>query len=137
MYCILFLWFVHYNHGIVLGDQSNHQFSLHLSQVSTFSSKNVLDSLLRGSGHPSRAGRSLPPILSTAIVNSFQVVAEEIVVFCTVFVCVLLHVLYCLMISHESSCFKFMIVHPFLLSDNRHYTFYFYSKILKVLKMML
>jgi alpha-1,2-glucosyltransferase len=103
-----FLFFVFINNGIVVGDKSNHQASFHLCQLfyfwifsCSFSLSNFLFNFKK-------------------IRNLFFFINKNIkliFIFALPFICLIIH--------------NFTYEHPFLLADNRHYTFYIWSKLFK------
>lgn len=106
---LLFVAFVKYNGGITFGDKENHQMSLHLVQVFycwTFV-----------------GGLTLPIWLSRKTLNdywNFSVGRYGLKLIVT-------------LLGYFAIFYivkNFTIVHPFLLADNRHYTFYIYRRIL-------
>lgn len=108
----LFGGFVIWNDGIVLGDKSNHVPSFHVPQLYYFIAFATIigwPAVLCGEGGPlkiatdviSRMFGSKRRILLTAIVSIFMGIT----------------------IQH------FTIHHPFLLSDNRHFTFYIWRRV--------
>lgn len=104
----VFVWFVRWNGGITLGDKQNHQVVLHLVQMCyccTFMSVFLLPIWISKrfiKGYLKDIFRSWPRFL----IN------------------VLWLAVICFIVD------KFTIVHPFLLADNRHYTFYIMRKII-------
>mmetsp|Transcript_13350 Transcript_13350/g.35044 ORF Transcript_13350/g.35044 Transcript_13350/m.35044 type:complete len:452 (-) Transcript_13350:284-1639(-) len=102
-----FVIFVKWNGGIVVGDRSNHQPVFHLAQVAYFClfSAALLSPLLLcriRSAMSSFAQRPAGWIVLGAILVAFFALAVQ----------------------------YFTIEHPFLLSDNRHYTFYLWKRFL-------
>lgn len=104
----LFTGFALYNGGITLGDKENHQFSLHLVQIwycaafIAFFTTPVWLSKSTMRAYLSFLFGSIPRTAITGLaVFALKYVVEN-----------------------------FTVVHPFLLADNRHYTFYIYRKIL-------
>lgn len=131
LYCILsiapfagvvgsFICFLKWNnYQIVLGDQSHHQPVLHVPQlfyfaiftlvptfhVSLLLRKNLVDPMSRGTWH----------MQNFDWIVDHRYLILNIVVFGLIF----------------GSVLKYTMVHPFMLADNRHYTFYIWNKILK------
>lgn len=104
----IFIFFVYINNGIVVGDRSNHQPSFHLIQIFyfyTFSCFFTLSTFLF----------NLKKIKSafTFFKIHFKIL---IIIFLPIF-CLIIH--------------NFSFEHPFLLADNRHYTFYIWSKLIR------
>lgn len=105
----LFMAFIRYNGGITFGDKLNHQVSLHLVQVFycwTFV-----------------GGLTLPLWFNRQTMRDyfkFSVGKYGICLIPTVLTFFAIHWIVT----------NFTIVHPFLLADNRHYTFYIYRRIL-------
>lgn len=106
----LFVAFVFYNGGVTFGDKENHQMSLHLVQVfycaafiTIFTTPLwLLPKTIKKYFHFAVTGRKGLNLLLLAVLFM-----------------ALHHI-----IKH------YTVVHPFLLADNRHYTFYIYRKIL-------
>jgi len=112
--CVLaaFLAFVVWNGGVVLGDKSNHVPSFHIPQLYYFVG---FSSLL---GWPALVtGKSglLPLLIGVwgRMFGSRRNAAASIIVFLVMAITIQ----------------KFTIHHPFLLSDNRHYTFYVWRRV--------
>lgn len=107
---LLFASFIYYNGGITFGDKENHQVTLHIVQVFycvTFISFFTLPvwfspNKMKGYIQFAITGRKGLNILFT--VASFAIIYHIVK--------------------------NYTVVHPFLLADNRHYTFYIYRKIL-------
>lgn len=107
---ISFALFVVYNGGITLGDKENHTFNLHLVQVFyCFLFMTVFT--LPVWFHPRNT-------LKKYIEFSFGSTNRVPITLASFFVIKLI-------------IEKFTVVHPFLLADNRHYTFYIYRKLLR------
>lgn len=107
---IIFAAFVKINGGITFGDKENHQMTLHLVQIFyCFTFITLITT-------PIWIGRStLRSYYQFAIAgHRFGNIVATILSFFAIHY----------VIQH------FTIVHPFLLADNRHYTFYIYRKIL-------
>ena len=102
--CVSFLLCIIWNGGIVLGDRSQHKITLHFSQISYFV-------LLAG---VFTWYQMLSSIKSVIITNFRQVI-----------VWLLLLTIIFLLFARFST-----VTHPYLLADNRHYTFYFWRKII-------
>lgn len=106
----LFAAFVYYNGGITFGDKDNHQMTLHLVQLFYCASFLtfffvpiwISPSTIRAYVKFTLAGRKRLNILFT--------LASYLLIY--------------YIVKH------YTVVHPFLLADNRHYTFYIYRKIL-------
>lgn len=105
---LLFLYFVYANRGIVVGDRDNHQPSLHLVQIfyyATFVALFSFSSYLL-------SWKKLKNLLNFLRTN------------------LKLHLLFSLpligLIVHN-----FTYEHSFIVSDNRHFTFYLWSKLFK------
>ncbi|KAJ7823566.1 glucosyltransferase [Mycena olivaceomarginata] len=104
---VLFGAFVVWNGGIVLGDKSNHIPSLHIPQIYYFFAFSVAFGwpvLISGEG---------------GALGLLGEVRSRIRILSTVLTCAIMAVTVNL----------FTIHHPFLLSDNRHYTFYIWHRI--------
>lgn len=107
-----FAAFVIWNGGIVLGDKSNHIPSLHMPQLYYFIAAATFF------GWPVLlAGKSGPLALVRSVQN--RMLGTKIRCLITVAACIVIDVT----VKH------FTIHHPFLLSDNRHYTFYVWRRI--------
>jgi len=107
---ISFILFVKWNGGIVLGDKSNHIAMAHVPQIFYFITFTVclapFTILLKG-------GRLLYDTVKRhllAIILMSSVVIPAIAYL----------------------CYRFSYAHKFLLSDNRHYTFYLMRKLFKI-----
>ena len=103
--CAIFLCFLYFNQGIVLGDKSAHQASIHLAQIPyflTFSGIFALPILL--------TKKNLKNFILFTLGNPFIFIA--------------LSSFFVVCLSE-----RFTIVHPYLLADNRHYTFYLWKKL--------
>jgi hypothetical protein len=105
---LTFLIFVCFNNGIVVGDRSNHQASFHLVQLFYFWSFCCVFSF------------SSFVFSFKKMKNLFNFLAKNI----KLVVGVVLP-LFCVIIAN------FTHEHPFLLADNRHYTFYIWSKLFR------
>ena len=105
---LAFLIFVYVNNGIVVGDRSNHQVSFHLCQLFYFWSFSCLFSF------------SSFLFSYRKIKNLFQFLNNNVKL-------LILIVLPCILIIVKNFTFE----HPFLLADNRHYTFYIWSRVFK------
>ncbi|KAF9921215.1 glucosyltransferase [Linnemannia zychae] len=95
-----FAAFIKWNGGIVLGDRSNHVPTLHVVQLFYFVAFS--------------AGMSAFAILGTVPLN--RLIRRSSSRSLLVMLVVALAMAFCV--------YKFTNVHPFLLADNRHYTFY-------------
>lgn len=102
MVCLIFIIFVYFNNGIVVGDKKAHVPVVHLCQVFYF----AIFSLIFGFPH---FISSLRDFLNAAIKNKWIT---------------LISLIACLLVIHFNT-----IAHPYLLADNRHYTFYFWKRI--------
>lgn len=113
-----FVAFLKWNGGIVLGDQSNHQAGLHLPQLfyfAVFSTFFSFPTLFQTLNLSIFTPKSFFNFLETSVFKSKSRVF-------TLFIALIL--------SLTSIHFK-TFEHPFLLADNRHYTFYVWRKIVK------
>lgn len=106
----LFAVFIKVNGGITLGDKENHQMSLHLVQVFYCSSFLAFFTVPLWFS-PTTARK----YLKFAVLNNNG--ANFIMTLASLFA-----------IHYVIN--NFTVVHPFLLADNRHYTFYLYRKVL-------
>lgn len=106
---LLFAAFVKINGGITFGDKQNHQFSLHLVQI--FYCWAFM------------GGLTLPLWFNyTTFKDYFNFIVGHRglgIIFTALSYCAIFYIVQ-----------NFTIVHPFLLADNRHYTFYIYRRIL-------
>ncbi|ORX88362.1 hypothetical protein K493DRAFT_236820 [Basidiobolus meristosporus CBS 931.73] len=100
---LLFIGFLKWNGGIVLGDKSNHIAGLHFPQLFYFVSFTSV---------------FLAPYLIT-IGNARQILHSLGT----------LRFLFLALVGMNYAIYKFTFEHPFLLSDNRHYSFYVWKKI--------
>ncbi|EGO27531.1 glycosyltransferase family 59 protein [Serpula lacrymans var. lacrymans S7.9] len=101
---VLFGSFVVWNGGIVLGDKSNHIPSFHVPQLYYFigfSTMMAWPVLLSGPGGIRGLRYICRRVLATSLIAAIMALSIQ----------------------------KFTIHHPFLLSDNRHYTFYIWRRI--------
>jgi alpha-1,2-glucosyltransferase len=103
-----FIVFVYMNNGIVVGDKTNHQATFHLSQIFYFMAFSSL-------------------FTASTFLFSYKKLKTLFTFICTNFQLLLILVLpvFCLIAKH------FSFEHPFLLADNRHYTFYIWSKFIR------
>uniref|UniRef100_A0A6A7FRS9 Dol-P-Glc:Glc(2)Man(9)GlcNAc(2)-PP-Dol alpha-1,2-glucosyltransferase n=2 Tax=Hirondellea gigas TaxID=1518452 RepID=A0A6A7FRS9_9CRUS len=99
---LLFALFVYTNGGLVLGDKSAHQATLHLTQVLYFFLFVLLFS-------PTLAVNSLPAFLASCCKHPKTTSLLLVVT---------------LSVIHNNT-----LVHPYLLADNRHYTFYLWNRL--------
>lgn len=99
-----FMAFLIWNQGIVLGDRANHVAGLHFPQLFYFSS--FLSFF------------ASPWILTSGAIKTFMQPNLARCLLCMGAACIMLY-----LIRH------YTYEHPFLLSDNRHYTFYIWRKI--------
>ncbi|TDL28757.1 glucosyltransferase [Rickenella mellea] len=106
---ILFGGFVVWNGGIVLGDKSNHMPSMHIPQVYYFIGFATLFGWPLLASYPGGVFRLVGDIRSRMRIITSIVLSSV--------VGVTIHL--------------FTIHHPFLLSDNRHYTFYVWRRIFR------
>ena len=103
-----FVFFVLVNNGIVVGDRSNHVASLHLCQILYFWSFSCFFSF------------SSFAFSYRKIKNLFAFLESNLKLIFFVILPILLIVVN-----------NFTYEHPFLLADNRHYTFYLWSRVFK------
>ena len=106
-----FVYFIYWNGSIVLGDKSNHQAGLHFPQLlyfSLFAAVFGWPALLSSVTSSSLLGTPIALLRRTA---SAPIRA------------LLLGAAMAVAVHHNT------IVHPFLLADNRHFTFYFWRRI--------
>eukprot|EP00117_Sycon_ciliatum_P012237 scpid69449/ scgid13382/ Dol-P-Glc:Glc(2)Man(9)GlcNAc(2)-PP-Dol alpha-1,2-glucosyltransferase; Alpha-1,2-glucosyltransferase ALG10-A; Alpha-2-glucosyltransferase ALG10-A; Asparagine-linked glycosylation protein 10 homolog A len=103
-----FVAFVFYNDGIVVGDRSNHQVSIHAAQLCYF----LLLSAAFAFGHFLRRD-----VIYGTLGSLWEMIKQPY-----------------LLIFFISGMFAMLtkgsVVHQYLLADNRHYTFYLWKKIL-------
>ena len=105
---ILFIIFIIFNNfSIVLGDKTNHSIVLHLAQINHL----FIFSLLFFPTINFKVFRNLNKLL-----NSRKKAARFVLLFLLLLLFVLI-------------CNRFSYVHDFILSDNRHYIFYYFKKI--------
>jgi alpha-1,2-glucosyltransferase len=95
-----FVGFVFWNGGIALGDKSNHEMSLHFPQILYFAAFSCFFGIF-GLGGPISAFVNIPKVL---IRNLSSII---------IFIPFIYGIIY-----------YYTIAHPFLLADNRHFTFY-------------
>ncbi|KZT65579.1 glycosyltransferase family 59 protein [Daedalea quercina L-15889] len=104
--------FVVWNDGIVLGDKSNHVPALHVPQLYYFAGFATMlgwPALISGKGGPKALVRDVWERMFGSARNSMVTVVAAVFMAVTVY--------------------KFTIHHPFLLADNRHYTFYVWRRV--------
>lgn len=101
-----FLAFLIWNNGIVLGDRSAHQPGFHLAQFPYF-------------------------LLFTAFFGAVHIFTVDNVAYVWRLLCERMYLITSLVMI-ISACLQpqFTYVHPYLLADNRHYTFYLWKRIL-------
>ena len=105
---ILFLSFVvHNDFSIVLGDKSHHSMCIHLAQINHL----LIFSLIFFPAYNLKVLRNL-----NKLINNGRKAVRFILIFCVIMSFVLLFN-------------KFSYTHDFILSDNRHYVFYYFKKI--------
>ena len=97
-----FLSFVHLNNGVVVGDRSAHVATCHLTQLAYFAAFFSALTLPFAVKH-------IPDFLTFARQNLWKVVLVSLVM---------------VVVIHFNT-----LAHPYLLADNRHYTFYIWRKI--------
>merc|ERR1712241_978799 len=97
-----FLSFVHLNNGVVVGDRSAHVATCHLTQFAYFATFFSALTLPFAVKH-------IPDFVSFARQNLWKVVLVSLVM---------------VVVIHFNT-----LAHPYLLADNRHYTFYIWRKI--------
>uniref|UniRef100_T1IQU4 Dol-P-Glc:Glc(2)Man(9)GlcNAc(2)-PP-Dol alpha-1,2-glucosyltransferase n=1 Tax=Strigamia maritima TaxID=126957 RepID=T1IQU4_STRMM len=107
---VIFLFFVHQNKGIVVGDRDAHQVVLHVPQVLYF----LAFTLFFGCSYF---------VTPQKITSFMRAVRNKPVVYVAFVLAALLAVAFNV---HE---------HPYLLADNRHYTFYVWKKIFNMHKL--
>ncbi|KAJ3143296.1 glucosyltransferase [Geranomyces variabilis] len=107
---LLFAAFVQWNGGIVLGDRSNHIATIHIPQLYYFASSLMGFSVL-SSDVPGAISAALQRFRSFRTGFSFAAAISAL----ALFMCWTIH--------------KFTVEHPFLLADNRHYSFYVWKNI--------
>lgn len=108
-----FVAFVMINNGIVVGDRDNHIVTWNIPQLFFFSvfSCVFMPGLLITRLSPIRIARTFYDMLT----NGKRLVCTVVVMLIIVFL-----------------AYRFSYVHIFLLSDNRHYTFYLWRKLFKI-----
>jgi len=111
---LLFAAFVYWNGGIVLGDKSNHIPSIHVPQLYYF----VGFTTLFGWPILISGPRGIVGLLKD-VGNCMFGTKRRIVVSTILTACIAISVHF------------FTINHPFLLSDNRHYTFYVWRRVFR------
>eukprot|EP00884_Botryococcus_braunii_P015445 jgi/Botrbrau1/2584/Bobra.145_1s0012.1 len=110
---LAFAAFVVRNGGIVVGDKANHKASLHLVQLLYFAAFAALSLPLSSFGL-ARLQQAAGALLRSIRTDSFGTARRLVVaLFFTAYVVQ-----------------NFTLTHPFLLADNRHYTFYIWKDIL-------
>ncbi|XP_026744165.1 putative Dol-P-Glc:Glc(2)Man(9)GlcNAc(2)-PP-Dol alpha-1,2-glucosyltransferase [Trichoplusia ni] len=101
MILLTFAVFIHYNGGIVVGDKQAHEVTLHLPQLLYF----LLFYGVFG----------LPYVLLKLFSTIKLMFKEKILV-------LLCGIVFILVVHHNT------MVHPYMLADNRHYTFYIWNR---------
>lgn len=116
---LLFAAFLKWNGGITLGDKSNHTVSLHAAQLlyflmffAFFSAPLALLWLLRGGPWKPRKTKKATSSTLRLLQEVTRSVLELLVIVATV--------------RYGT------VVHPFILADNRHYTFYIWRRLISV-----
>ncbi len=114
-------WFVCWNGSIVLGDKANHQAGTHLAQIGyflLFATAFGLPALVLSLGSPAQshagAGSVLTPVRGAVRAVGVRMFGTLWRTLCTLLIAVLFW----------AAAAYYTIEHPFLLADNRHYTFY-------------
>ena len=103
MVAVMFLMFVHYNNGVVVGDRTAHVVTLHLTQLGYFAAFFTFLTL-------PFAVKNVPDFLVFVRQNLTKVMIVMTVT---------------IVIIHYNT-----LAHPYLLADNRHYTFYIWRRIM-------
>ncbi|KAN0004603.1 hypothetical protein ACTFIZ_010754 [Dictyostelium cf. discoideum] len=116
---ILFLIFLYWNGSIVVGDKSNHESSFHVTQLFYFSLITMLF--------------SLPSILISSIVKRFENENQKQFQYDPIEFLKNINFKYLIIIiiTMILMIWKFTYTHLFLLSDNRHYTFYIWNRFIE------
>ncbi|KAN0026890.1 hypothetical protein ACTFIU_009566 [Dictyostelium citrinum] len=120
---ILFLIFLYWNGGIVVGDKSNHESSFHVPQLFYFSLLTMIF--------------SLPSILISSLLKRFNyykvTINEKKNLYDPIGFLKDLNFKYLIVIiiGMIVMIWKFTYTHLFLLSDNRHYTFYIWNRFME------
>ncbi|TKY88198.1 hypothetical protein EX895_002908 [Sporisorium graminicola] len=117
-------WFIHWNGSIVLGDKTNHQAGVHLAQMGYFlafaSGFGIFPLLSALQASPTtRASSSSHSSITAAIRAPINTVAQA-AFGSTSGIATLAATLAAFYIAVD----RYTLEHPFLLADNRHYTFY-------------
>lgn len=99
----MFLTFVYYNGGIVLGDKNSHKLTIHIPQLFYF-------------------GLFVLIFLAPYFIDEIKSFVRLVLRYKIVFSIALVLCLICIGVN--------TLVHPYLLADNRHYTFYFWNRFL-------
>lgn len=105
---LTFLFFVFVNKGIVVGDKENHLASFHLVQMFYFFSFSCCFSFSSFLFSPKKL-KNFATFFSSNITLIFLVIMPLFIIITN----------------------KFSYEHPFLLADNRHFTFYLWSKLFR------
>lgn len=101
MLSVSFLYFIFSNNGIVVGDRDAHHSTIHLPQILYFSLFYVIF--------------TWPYIISDIIPFAKHIMSRR-----TFFLTALLFSIF--------AVYSTTVVHPYLLADNRHYTFYMWNR---------
>ncbi|EPT04394.1 hypothetical protein FOMPIDRAFT_69681, partial [Fomitopsis schrenkii] len=104
--------FIVWNGGIVLGDKSNHVPAFHVPQLYYFVGFATIlgwPALISGKGGPKALAREVQKRMFGSARNTVATIVAAVFMGVTVY--------------------KFTIHHPFLLADNRHYTFYIWRRV--------
>lgn len=107
---ILFAGFIKYNGGITFGDKENHQVTVHLAQILYCAAFLSFFTLPIWFSYNTIKLYTAFAFTNASGLNTLLTVASYWIIHYVVK--------------------NFTVVHPFLLADNRHYTFYIYRKIL-------
>jgi len=99
---IMFLAFVHINNGVVVGDRSAHMVTIHLPQICYFAAFFTVLTL---------------PLALKHVIDFFTLLRQHLVKVTVLSVVMVI-------VIHFNT-----LAHPYLLADNRHYTFYIWRKI--------
>ncbi|KAK8091240.1 alpha- glucosyltransferase alg10 [Apiospora phragmitis] len=115
----LFVGFVVWNGGVVLGDKSNHVATLHAAQMLYIWPLTPVCHKVIVTSHRQPASRGRQPLAEnkSALLRAFNAVFSNGPLLSALLVAACLMV--GLLIVHFNT-----IIHPFTLADNRHYTFY-------------
>ncbi|SPO30072.1 related to Alpha-1,2 glucosyltransferase ALG10 [Ustilago trichophora] len=119
-------WFIRWNGSIVLGDKSNHQAGLHLPQIGYFIAFAcffgffpLLSALSTHSPSFKGKRKTFISTLTKSMISCFKSILNSMLASPTSLI-----ITATTLVTFYLAVDRYTIDHPFLLADNRHYTFY-------------